>query len=72
MSVTSVSHIKSGVHVLESRLALLAVRLRTVCSTALQRLTGRLRPVEWVLLLVGTVAFFLFVYVLWRQPVSRR
>jgi hypothetical protein len=54
------------------RLATLHYRVRRLWLAATSPARGKLRPLEWVLLLIGLVAVFAFVYVLWRQPVSRR
>lgn len=47
-------------------------KMRKNWWNAAARLPGRLRPIEWMLLIVGAVALAAFVFVLWRQPVSHR
>jgi hypothetical protein len=57
---------------MESKIGAIVIKLRLRLSVVARRLRGKLRPVEWVLLLIGAAALLSFVYVLWRQPVSRR
>ena len=72
MIVSSLFHIKFGTLGPASRINASAIRLRTRWTSALARFRDKLRPIEWVLLLIGVVALLMFIYVLWRQPVSRR
>ncbi len=72
MIATSLFHIRSGTPGFAPRITAAVVRLRIRWAGALGRVGDKLRPIEWILLFVGAVALFMFVYVLWRQPVSRR
>jgi hypothetical protein len=57
---------------LSNRITQIHSRALSLWRSTVSRIPWKLRPLEWALLTIGVAALLAFVYVLWRQPVSRR